>query len=162
MARRVPPAKKVVATSAKVDDPSRVARKLIDRLDAAEANVAIATEDAQHRGRMGGQLGRAVTARRTEVDRLRHEVRVASRLTGPTRRGAYKRLRPQVDAVEEVADRIVESAFTERLTPPSALRDVADSLDALDRAYEELDGHTESPKPTGITGRLNPRRTRKP
>lgn len=145
-----------------MDDPSRVARKLIDRLDTAEANVAIATEDAQRRGRMGGHLGHAVTAWRTEADRLRHEVRVASRLTGPARRGAYKRLRPQVDAVEEVAERIVESAFTERLTPPSPLRDVADSLDALDRAYEELDGLADTPKEGGIAGRLSRGRSRKP
>ncbi|MBL8775343.1 MAG: hypothetical protein JNK12_05410 [Acidimicrobiales bacterium] len=101
-------------------------------------NVKIAVDDAKGQDRMSTQLGQAANDWSKEVARLRHEIAVAARLTGPAQKSALKRIRPQVNAVEQIGQRLIESAFTERLVDPTPLQHVSDSLDALDQAYLEL------------------------
>lgn len=138
MARRQP-AKRGGTPPADQTSADRTARRLIGRITAAEANVAIAVEDAQERGALGDQLSRAVIQWKGEAVRVRREVMTASRLTGDAHRAALKQLRRRVSAIEEVARRIVENAFTERLAPDDQLREVSESLDSLEWAYDELD-----------------------
>jgi len=132
----------------------RAARKLTERLADAETNVTITVDDAWRQGRLGDQLWNAVYEWRARVTRVRQEVATASRLTGDARQVALKQLRRRVEAIEEAAERIVEVAFTGRLTPDDRLQEVVERLDALDQAYNEVDELDPSFTPRWVRSRL--------
>lgn len=160
MARR--PARRVPTPPAEQKPQNRTAKKLLERLTAAEANVTIAVDDAWRQGRLGDQLWHAVNEWRGRVVRVRQEVVTAARLTGDAQQAALKQLRRRVDTIEDSSERIVESAFTGRLTPDDRLQDVTDRLDALDQAYEDLDGVEPQSTTDRIWSRLEVMRSKLP
>ena len=120
------------------------AGRLTERVREARANVTTAMTAAAQRGPILRQLEQSATDWKTEATRLDGEIRVARQLTGDPQKLALKKLKARLEPLEEVANRIVETAFTDGLTTKSAeldrLQDAAERLEALDRAYEELEG----------------------
>ena len=113
--------------------------KQAKRLTQAAHDVGVAIDEAARQQHLTPQLEEAVRMWRVEAARLRHELVVASRLSGSTQRTRLKRVKPHVDNEVTMAQRIVDSAFAGRLQATDPLRDIADQLDALNQAYAEID-----------------------
>jgi hypothetical protein len=122
---------------------------LLQRVTDARTNVVAAMGAAATHVPVVRHLEQAAYDWRIEAERIEHDLRVAEHLLGEPRKQAVKVLRGRVDELVDVADRIVDTAFVERLVPSSEVTDrllhATEHLDALDQARRELDGLLDTP-----------------
>jgi len=125
------------------------AGRLEERVHQARANVVTAMTAAARGGPAIRQLEQSVQDWKVEANRIDGEIQVVQQLTGDPQRLALKKLKARVEVLEDVANRIVETAFTDGLTPKSPeldrLQHATDNLEALELAYEELGAHPDEP-----------------
>jgi len=124
--------------------------RLQQRVREARANVDAAMGSATDELTVTGQLGHAAADWRHEAGRIERELVVTQRLTGEPRKQAMAILKGRVDELQRVADKIVDTAFTETLLPSSPeldrLRHADERLDALERARLEVEAlHAVAP-----------------
>ena len=117
--------------------------RLQQRVREARSNVDAAMGAAADAVAVAHQLDQAAADWHHEADRVERELAVTQRLTGEPRAQAMKILRGRVDDLVAVANRFVETAFTEGLVPRSPeldrLHHARERLDALDAAHQELE-----------------------
>ena len=115
----------------------------------ARGNVVAASGAASGGRTAAHQLDQAAADWHHEADRIDRELAVTQQLTGEPRAQAMKILKGRVDDLVAVANRFVETAFTEGLVPTSPdldrLRQARDRLDALDQAHRELNDLQSGP-----------------
>lgn len=140
--------------------PSRRGARLVERVADAATNVTTAMAGAADRGSLPHQLEQAAADWTAEATRIDRDLGVAEQLTGDAHKQALRALAVRVDQLEQVAARLVDTAFLDALTPANPdddrLQHAVERIEALEQAYRDLDelAHPTPPRPVTASVRI--------